>query len=122
MRVTDDDVREYLDATGEAHAAWTHDVPPLALGAFALAGLMERVVVPPRLLHTGQEYEFVRRVAQGETVNVRIHVASRSERRGTVISALESEWRVGGVIVGTARTTVLVSPSGADAVAEGGGQ
>jgi acyl dehydratase len=113
VTITSEDVRAYLDATGEAPATWERAVPPLALGAFALAGLMERVAVPAGIVHTGQEYDFVRPVRHGETLEVAIAVASRSERRGAVITAFESEWRAGGEVVGTARTTVLVAPPGA---------
>ena len=120
LRVTAADVHAYLDATGESPAAWTHDVPPLALGAFALAGLMERVELPAGIVHTGQEYDFARAVAHDEPVEVRIRVASRSERRGAVITALASEWRARGVIVGSARTTVLVAPLDADTSAGSG--
>lgn len=119
LSVSGDDVRAYLEATGEPREAWTRHVPPLALGAFALAGLMERVELPAGLVHTGQEYAFVRPVAHDEPVEVRIRVASRSERRGAVITALESEWLAGGQCVGTARTNVLIAPPGADPAAAG---
>lgn len=115
LHVSADEVQRYLAATGEAVDLWTHHVPPLALGAFALAGLMERVELPPGLVHTGQEYEFTHPVPHDEAVEVRIRVASRSERRGAVITALESEWRCGDTIVGSGRTTVLVAPPDADA-------
>ncbi|MDA1001858.1 MAG: hypothetical protein O3B31_00695 [Chloroflexi bacterium] len=120
LRVTSRDVRDYLAATGESPDLWTHQVPPLALGAFALAGLMERVELPAGLVHTGQEYAFAHPVRHDAAVEVRIRVASRSERRGAVITALESEWHSGDTLVGSARTTVLVAPPGAEDPGAGG--
>ena len=111
IRITTDDVRAYLDATGETSALWETHVPPIALGAFGLAGLMERVLIPAGIVHTGQEYEFRRPVLHGELLDVAIVVASRVERRGTVITAFETEWRSDETVVGTARTTVLILPS-----------
>lgn len=121
VRISSDEVRAYLDATGEDPGTWQRFVPPLALGAFALAGLMERVAVPAGILHTGQEYAFVRPVAHDEPLTVAISVGARSERRGAVITAFDSEWRAGDELVGTARTTVLLAPPGDDAGGDAGG-
>ncbi len=115
LRISAVEVRDYLDATGEDPATWERHVPPLALGAFALAGLMERVEVPAGILHTGQEYAFARPVRYDEPLEVAITVGQRSERRGAVITAFDSEWRAGDEVVGTARTTVLLAPPGVDA-------
>src|SRR5690606_20784224 len=92
LRIDGDAVRAYLDATGEAaEGLWEQYVPPLALGALALGGLMDRVQVPGGLVHTGQEYEFRGLVPVGATVEVQIAVAARSERRGAVITVFETE-------------------------------
>jgi hypothetical protein len=108
LRISTEQVHAYLDATGEQHAAWDRYVPPLAIGALVLGGLMERAEVPATLLHTGQEYDFRR------PVELSITVASRSERAGTGIVALEAEWRVGGDVAGTSRSTVLLGPPAGD--------
>jgi hypothetical protein len=109
-----DEVAAYLDATGEDPERWRDSVPPLALGAFTLAGLMERVVVPDGVVHTGQEFTFDATVAHGETVEAALTVAARSERRGAVMTVVASELRARGQIVGSGRMTVLVPPPEGD--------
>jgi len=112
LHISSADVAAYLEATGERCALWSTLVPPLALGAFALAGLMERVELPAGILHTGQEHEFRRPLAHDEPVEVGVEVGARSERGGAVVLALDGVWRAGGEEVGTSRTTVLVPPPG----------
>ncbi|MPZ98175.1 MAG: hypothetical protein GEU80_02375 [Dehalococcoidia bacterium] len=108
-----DAVRAYLDATGEAREGlWEQCVPPLALGALALGGLMDRVQVPGGLVHTGQEYQFRGLVPIGAPVEVQISVAARSERRGAVITIFETELRLDGEVVGTGRTNVMMAADG----------
>jgi hypothetical protein len=114
LRVGADDVRAYLDATGESPERWEQHVPPLALIALGLAGLMERVEVVSGVVHTGQEHTFTRAVRHDEPLEVVFSVATRSERRGALITAFESEWRAGGELIGTARTTVLLAAPGVD--------
>lgn len=106
-----DEVAAYLQATGEEPSHWADVVPPLALGAFTLAGLMERVAVPAGVVHTGQEFTFDRAVAIGRPVAVSLTVAARSERRGAVMTVVASELRVGAAVVGSGRMTVLVPPA-----------
>ena len=110
LTITADDVVAYLDATGEQNELWRTHVPPLALGAFALGGLMDRFQVPAGLVHTGQEYEFLQPVAIGQPVEVRIEVASSSERRGARMVVFAIELRSGGSVVGNGRTTVILAP------------
>jgi hypothetical protein len=100
----------YLEATGEDPARWVDAVPPLALGAFTLAGLMERVVVPTGVVHTGQEFTFNAAVPPGQAVEAALTVAARSERRGAVITVVASELRIDGRVIGSGRMTVLVPP------------
>ena len=87
------DVRAYLDATGEPPDRWADATPPLALGAWLLGALMERLPLPPGALHAGQEFEFLRAVAPGEGLEASVRVAQRSERRGTLLLALDLELR-----------------------------
>lgn len=115
LRVGSDAVRAYLDATGESPARWEQHVPPLALVALGLAGLMDRVEVVGGVVHTGQEHTFARAVRHDEPLEVVFSVATRSERRGALITAFASEWRAGDEVVGTGRTTVLLAAPGADA-------
>lgn len=111
--VTAEDVRVYLAATGEDPAAWTVNVPPLALGAYILAGLMEEMPLPPGALHAGQEFEFLDAVAQGEPVEAQLTVAQQSERQGSNIVVFASELTAGGRSVLRGRTSVMAPATGA---------
>ena len=117
VRVDVDDVRAYLTATGESEVPsaqlWAETVPPLALGAFALAALLEQLPPPFGLVHTGQEFEFHRAVAPGEALTARVSVDRRAERRGSLFTAFGIELRAGAELVAEGRTA-LVNP-----VAEG---
>ncbi len=117
---TSEDVRAYLDATGESPALWGETVPPLALGALALAGLMAEMPLPPGALHAGQEFEFLGAVAHGQRVEARVTVAQQSERQGSNIVVFASELRCGERAVLRGRTTVMapvatVTPVASDA-------
>lgn len=109
--LTSDDVAGYLAATGEVQAAWDEAVPPLAIGALALGGLMERTGIPEGLLHTGQEFSFLRPVRHGEAVEVWISVGSASERRGAMVIVFALELHAADEVVATGRTNIIVTPS-----------
>ncbi len=115
--VTGEHVRAYLAATGEDGGIWTSSVPPLALGAFILAGLMEEMPLPPGSLHAGQEFEFVDLVLQGEVLEARLSVAQQSARQGSNIVVFASELHRDSATVLRGRTTVMapVAPDGGDA-------
>ena len=107
LRVSGEDVRAYLEATGEPAERWTGAVPPLAPGAFVLAALVEQLPLPSGALHTGQEFEFLRTIVPDEPLEARLRVAQRSERRGRVIVAFELELRASSVPVLRGRSTVV---------------
>lgn len=113
--VSADEVVAYLEATAGASAAFSgggrESVPPLALGALTLAGLMDTVAVPDSLFHTGQEFEFIAAVPAGATLTARIHVAQRSERKGTLFTTFGLDLRLDGRTVMRGAATVLL-PSG----------
>lgn len=112
LRVSAAEVQAYLDATGEVNELWDHRVPPLALGALALGGLMARFETPPGLVHTGQEFDFTGEVAVDETVEVKIVVASGSERRGVRMVVFETELHTADRQIGRGRTSVMLVPEG----------
>lgn len=118
VRVGVDDLRDYLAATGESEAPsarlWVETVPPLALGAFVLAALMEQLPPPFGAVHAGQEFEFHRAVAPGEELAARVTVDRRAERRGSLFTAFGIELRAGEELVAEGRTT-LVNPVAAGA-------
>jgi hypothetical protein len=88
-------------------------VPPLALGALTLAGLMEEMPLPPGALHAGQEFEFLGAVVHGEAVEAQLSVAQQSERQGANIVVFASELRCGERVVLRGRTTVMAPLPGA---------
>jgi hypothetical protein len=110
-----EEVRAYLAATGEGSEVWEQVVPPLALGARTLAGLMEEMPLPPGALHGGQEFEFLGPVAHGEPVEARLTVAQQSERQGTSIVVFASELRCGERVVVRGRTTVMAPAASSEA-------
>ena len=110
LMITDEDVSLYLEATGESNELWARYVPPLALVAFALGGLMDRVEVPSGLGHTGQEFLFFKSVVIGDPVEVKIDVASSSRRRGMRMVVFATELFASGEMVGSGRTTVMLAP------------
>ena len=132
----EDDVRAYLDATGEPPERWSEAgaapperwseagaAPPLAAGAFAIAALLERVALPDGALHAGQEFEFLRAVVPGEPLEAEVRVAQRSERRGALLLALDIELRgAGGETVLRGRSTVAAPPAPDGGGASGGGE
>lgn len=104
-------VRDYLAATGERNPAWNHVVPPLALGAFALAGLMDVLPLPAGALHAGQEFEFLAPVPIDATVEAAIHLGQRTARRGSAIFVFAMDLTRAGVTVARGSATV-VAPIG----------
>ncbi|MDP6605728.1 MAG: MaoC family dehydratase N-terminal domain-containing protein [Dehalococcoidia bacterium] len=102
------EVRAYLDATGEDAARWPSQVPPLALGAFALARLMEHLPPLDSILHTGQQFSFQRAVSVDDSISARFTVASHSTRRGVVITAVDAELATAAGAAAHGRTTLLL--------------
>jgi len=108
-------VRDYLEATEDAalpalcraHGqAW---VPPMAVAALALRGLMEAMGLPPGAVHGSQEFEFRRPVVVGERLGSRAWVAHRSQRSGWLALAVEMEATdEAGQVVLPGRASVLI--------------
>jgi hypothetical protein len=118
--VSAEEARAYLAATGEALETWGELVPPLALGALTLAGLMEAMPLPPGALHGSQEFDFLGAVAHGEAVEAQLTVAQQSVRQGTNIVVFASELRCGERVVQRGRATVVAPAAGSgDAAAAG---
>lgn len=111
--VTADDVHDYLDATGEVNELWETHVPPLALGALVLAGLIARAGGLEGLVHTGQQISFRRAVTIDESLGGRFTVISHSKRKGVYINALKLEISSDDGPVAEGRTTLLLAPDGA---------
>jgi acyl dehydratase len=101
--------RAYRDATGDPLPLYDEQaaVPPLAVAAFALGALLERVGLPPGTLHANEYVRAHRPVPAGSTVEAHARVAQRSLRAGRVFIALESEITLDGAPAVTTRATVL---------------
>jgi hypothetical protein len=104
-----DRVRAYIDATEDACAIYDEEdvVPPLALAAFALGALLSDVGLPPGTLHVNETIEFRAAVPVGAKVECHARLAQRSQRGGVIVSAIDSDLRVAGETVLTARATVF---------------
>jgi acyl dehydratase len=110
LTVTHEDVRAYLDATGEPADRWGEHVPPVMLSALMLAALLGQVEIPKGVMHTGQEHESMRPVRIGEALTVTVLVSSHAVRRGALMAAFDAEARVGDEVVAISRASVLVPP------------
>ncbi len=107
VQVTADEVRAYLAATGAGIGPWRANVPPLALEALLLAGLMDEVPLPDGAVHVAQEVESVAAVSHGEPVEARLTIAQQSVRQGTNVVVFASEVWSGDRIVMRGRSTVM---------------
>jgi hypothetical protein len=109
LTATADRVRAYIDATADACTLYDEAdvVPPLALAAFALGALLSDVGLPPGTLHVNESLEFRAAVQVGASVECQARLAQRSQRGGMIVSAIESDLRVHGETVLTARATVF---------------
>lgn len=112
--LTGESVRRYLEAVGDDPDLYFRQglVPPLALSAYALGALLEKLALPPGTIHSIQEMDAALPVSIGETVTGAA-VVERPRRRGawqftTVAYTLKDKT---GATVQTGRTTVLV-PAG----------
>jgi acyl dehydratase len=101
--------RAYREATGDPLPLYDEQdaVPPLAVAAFALGGLLESVGLPPGTLHANEFVRANKPVPHGATVECRARVAQRSLRAGRVFIVLESEILLDGSPAVTTRATVL---------------
>ena len=105
--ITADDVRAYLDATGESVARWQQYVPPLMLDALMLGILLQQAELPSGLMHTGQEHESRRPARIGESLTIQFRVASNAVRSGAIFAVFEAEARAGDAVMATLRASVM---------------
>ena len=115
FRVSAADVRAYLDATGCNKHAWKHAVPPHALAALTLAGLMDEVPLPAGAVHTAQELESIRAVEHDEPIEAWLTIAQQSVRQGTNVVVFAIELRGDDGVALRGRTTVMAPAPGAAA-------
>ena len=118
-QLTEEKLRQYLAAVGDTPDLYLQHglAPPLALSAYALGALLDKLNLPPGTIHSVQEMEVVAPVAIGQEISGRA-VLERPRRRGgwqfiTVTYTLHDG---NGVPVQTGKTTVL-APVETDAAA-----
>ena len=110
LTITAEDVRAYLDATGEPADRWGEHVPPVMMSALMLATLLGQIEIPKGVMHTGHEHESMRPVRIGEQLTVTVLVASHAVRRGALMASFDAEARAGDEVVAVSRASVLVPP------------
>jgi acyl dehydratase len=110
-KVGEESVRQYLKAAGDMHLEYfeANLVPPLALAAYALGALLEKLALPPGAIHSLQEMETLGPVKMGEEISG-VARLERPRRRGGLQFTTASYilQKVSGQQVQTGKSTVLV--------------
>ena len=82
-------VSQYIEAVGSSHQRWrisdeneSQLVPPMAIAAFSIRGVVNDLAIPGGTLHTGQEIEFLSPVYVGETLEFSAVILQNSVRGG----------------------------------------
>ena len=114
--ITEDNVRQYLAAVGDAQQEYFQMglVPPLFLTAYALTGLLGKLALAPGAIHSLQEVDTLNPVEIGDQISGTARL-ERPRRRGnleftTVSYTLTS---ASGIQVQSGKSTVLVPAAGA---------
>lgn len=81
-------------------------VPPMAIAALSIRALLERAGLPPGAIHVGQELTLRSPVSIGERLSVTARIASRGERAGWVLMAVDLSVAAGEDEVMSARAVV----------------
>ena len=108
--LTEDNVRQYLEAVGDAQQEYYQMglVPPLVLTAFALGGLLDKLALASGAIHSLQEVDTLYPVEIGDQISGMARL-ERPRRRGdleftTVSYSLTSAT---GIQVQAGKSTVL---------------
>jgi acyl dehydratase len=113
-KVEKESVRQYLKAVGDTHLEYFESnlAPPLALAAYALGALLEKLALPPGAIHSLQEVEALGPVGMGEEISG-IAQLERPRRRGNwqFTTASYTLQKANGQQVQTGKSTVLI-PAG----------
>ena len=116
--LTEESVREYLDAVGDDLDLYLDHgmAPPLALCAYALGAMLEKLSLPAGTIHSIQEMEALAGVAIGEEIRGEA-MPERPRTRGGLrfMSVGYTLSRTSGEVVQTGKTTVLTPETEASA-------
>jgi acyl dehydratase len=101
-------VGKYLEAVDGGKEFLTDGlVPPLAIAACAMTTIAQSVSIPPGSIHASQDFEFLKPLAIGASVNCGGRVAQKLERGGLCLIMLEiNVTDQGGDRVLTGKTTI----------------
>jgi 3-hydroxybutyryl-CoA dehydratase len=82
LAVTEETVRQYLDAVGDEQPAYFDLAlaPPLALSAWSLGSLLKQLALPPGAIHSLQDVETFRGVSFGEEIHATAQVTKPRQR------------------------------------------
>ena len=74
--ITEDWVQQYLKAVGDTSSLYfeTGLAPPLALAAYAVGALLEKLKLPPGTIHMFQEVETIAPISFGEVISGAAHL------------------------------------------------
>ena len=110
--ITEEGVRQYLKAVGDASPVYLESglAPPIALAAYALGALLDKLTLPPGTIHSIQEVETLQPARLGEEITG-IARLGKPKRRGSMefITADYTLANSTGQRVLAGRSTVLVT-------------
>jgi hypothetical protein len=89
--LTPEVVAEYLDIIGEASGLYGqgNPLPPIAVGAKAMAALIGGVSFPAGSIHVSQEFKFLRETSFEDTFTSHSRISRKHERGGMRIMTIE---------------------------------
>ena len=84
FRIQPQEVALYLKAVGESGALFHEDgyIPPTALAAYALAGVLREINLPPGAIHSSQDVSVSRLITSEETLVFRATLTRNWVRSG----------------------------------------
>ena len=116
-RLTEESVRSYLAGAGDDLDLYLREglVPPLALAAYALGELLEKLALPPGTIHSSQDMDVMAPVSLGDQVAGEATLERPRSRGGLQFTTVSYTLINGaGGIVQTGKTTVLVPATGGE--------
>lgn len=90
LQLSESHISKYLEAIDNSLDFLSSGlVPPLILAACANTALTKSFIAPPGTIHVSQDFEFLKTVAIGDTVNCRGTIAQKLERGRLNLIVLE---------------------------------
>jgi acyl dehydratase len=117
MNASSEAAKAYLNAVQASTELYQHlnAFPPLAVSAYALKALMERLGLPAGTLHASQELEYLRVIKVGERLHLTAHLSKPFQRgEWNFLSADVTASDTSSQPVLKAKTTVMVPVKGGE--------